>query len=117
MDSNGMVTQPTDTEERRAPLTRDRVLQAAVNLADRGGNDALSMRKLGQELGVDAMALYRHVRSKDDLRDGLVEAIVAQIERPTTGTDWKTTLRQQAMAARAVMLRHPWAPRGVAVRR
>ena len=106
-----MVTQPTDTEERRAPLTRDRVLQAAVNLADRGGNDALSMRKLGQELGVDAMALYRHVRSKDDLLDGLVEVIVGQIERPTPGTDWKTTLRQQAMAARAVMLRHPWARR------
>jgi AcrR family transcriptional regulator len=111
MDSNDMVTQPTDTEERRAPLTRDRVLQAAVNLADRGGNDALSMRKLGQELGVDAMALYRHVRSKDDLLDGLVEVIVGQIERPTPGTDWKTTLRQQAMAARAVMLRHPWARR------
>jgi AcrR family transcriptional regulator len=106
-----VVTQPTDTEERRTPLTRDRVLQAAVDLADRGGNEALSMRKLGQQLGVDAMALYRHVRGKDDLLDGLVEVIVGQIERTTPGASWNTTLRQQAMAARAVMLRHPWARR------
>jgi AcrR family transcriptional regulator len=106
-----VVTEPNATAERRTPLTRDRVLQAAVDLADRGGNEALSMRKLGQELGVDAMALYRHVRGKDDLLDGLVEVIVGQIERPIAGGNWKTNLRQQAMAARAVMLRHPWARR------
>jgi AcrR family transcriptional regulator len=106
-----VVTDPNATGERRTPLTRDRVLQAAVELADRGGNEALSMRKLGQELGVDAMALYRHVRGKDDLLDGLVEVIVGQIERPSPGGDWKTNLRQQAMAARRVMLRHPWARR------
>lgn len=106
-----MVTQPTETEERRTPLTRDRVLQAAVDLADRGGSEALSMRKLGQELGVDAMALYRHVRGKDDLLDGLVEVVVGQIERSTLSGDWKASLRQQAMAARQVMLRHPWARR------
>jgi AcrR family transcriptional regulator len=106
-----VVTEPNATEERRTPLTRDRVLRAAVDLADRGGNDALSMRKLGQELGVDAMALYRHVRGKDDLLDGLVEVIVGQIERPSPGASWKTNLRQQAMAARTVMLRHPWARR------
>jgi AcrR family transcriptional regulator len=106
-----VVTEPNATEDRRTPLTRDRVLQGAVDLADRGGNEALSMRKLGQELGVDAMALYRHVRGKDDLLDGLVEVIVGQIERPTSGGDWKTNLRKQAMAARAVMLQHPWARR------
>jgi AcrR family transcriptional regulator len=104
-----VVTEPNATEERRTPLTRERVLQAAVDLADRGGNEALSMRKLGLELGVDAMALYRHVRSKDDLLDGLVEVIVGQIERPSPVASWKTHLRQQAMAARAVMLSHPWA--------
>ena len=69
------------------------------------------MRKLGQELGVDAMALYRHVRSKDDLFDGIIELIVAEIERPAAAGDWKTALREQVMAARAVMLRHPWARR------
>ena len=99
----------TTTEERRIPLSRDRVLQVAIELADRGGVEALSMRKLGQELGVDAMALYRHVRNKDDLLDGLVDAILTQIERPHTGEDWKASLRDQAMAARGVMLRHPWA--------
>ncbi len=87
------------------------MLQAAVALADRGGNEALSMRKLGQELGVDAMALYRHVRDKDDLLDGLVDVIVREIEEPSPGDDWQTALRQRAMAARRVMLRHPWARR------
>jgi AcrR family transcriptional regulator len=85
------------------------VLRAAVDLADRGGVEALSMRKLGQELGVDAMALYRHVRGKDDLLDGVADVIVGQIERPTADEDWKATLRELAMAARRVMLRRPWA--------
>src|SRR5258706_13986074 len=106
-----VVTEAGTTDERRTPLTRDRVLAAAVDLADRGGNEALSMRKLGQELGVDAMALYRHVRGKDDLLDGLVEVIVGQVERPSPSGDWKTDLRRQARAARSGMLRHPWAPR------
>jgi AcrR family transcriptional regulator len=96
---------------RRAPLSRERVLLVAIELADRGGVEALSMRKLGQELGVDAMALYRHVRNKDDLLDGLVEAILGQIEQPARGDDWKATVRSQAMNARSVMLRHPWARR------
>jgi AcrR family transcriptional regulator len=95
--------------EPRTPLNRERVLRAAIDLADRGGIDALSMRKLGQELGVDAMALYRHVRGKDDLLDGVRDLIVGQIERPSPGGDWEATLRGLAMAARRVMLRHPWA--------
>jgi AcrR family transcriptional regulator len=82
-----------------------------VDLADRGGIEALSMRKLGQELGVDAMAIYRHVRSKDDMLDGVVEVIVSEMDGPVAGQDWKASLRQQAMAARRVMLRHPWARR------
>ena len=77
-----MAIPDTETIERRAPLTRDRVLQVAMALADRDGLEALSMRKLGQELGVDAMALYRHVRNKDDLFDGIIERIVGEIERP-----------------------------------
>jgi AcrR family transcriptional regulator len=100
----------TSTEP-RPPLTRDRAVRAAIDLADRAGIDALSMRKLGQELRVDAMALYRHVRGKDDLLDGVVEAIVGEIDRPGAGEDWQATLRGQAMAARQVMLRHPWARR------
>ena len=77
------------TQEARSPsatpLTRERVLPAAVDLADRDGLEGLSMRKLGQELGVEAMALYRHVRDKDDLLDGIVEVVVGQIERPQPG--------------------------------
>jgi AcrR family transcriptional regulator len=106
-----VVTDASTTAERRTPLTRNRVLGAAVDLADRGGYEGLSMRKLGQELGVDAMALYRHVRGKDDLLDGLVEVIIGQIVRPLPADDWKAALRAQAMAARGVMLQHPWARR------
>jgi len=87
------------------------VLRAALDLADRGGLDALTMRRLGPELGVDAMALYRHVRNKDDLLDAIVEELVGQIDRPPPGEDWKSALREQVMAARRVMLRHPWARR------
>jgi AcrR family transcriptional regulator len=93
----------------RIPLSRERVLRAAVDIADRGGIEALSMRKLGQELGVDAMALYRHVHGKDDVLDGVLNVIVGEIERPIVGEDWKASLRELAMAARRVMLRHPWA--------
>ena len=87
------------------------MLQAAVDLADRGGIEAVSMRKLGQELDVEAMALYRHVRNKDDILDGIVNVIVEQIDPPDIGDDWKSTLREKVVAARQVMLRHPWAPR------
>jgi AcrR family transcriptional regulator len=100
-------------EDRRAPLTRERILRAAIDLADRGGIEALSMRKLGQELGVEAMALYRHVRDKNDLLDGVVDLVVGEIEPQPAGEDWKATLRAQAMAARATMLRHPWARRAL----
>jgi AcrR family transcriptional regulator len=106
-----VVTQEAATAERRAPLTRDRVLRTAMQLADTGGIEAFSMRRLGQELGVDAMALYRHVQNKDDLLDGMVELIVAEIGRAPANQNWKGTLREQAMAARRVMLRHPWARR------
>ncbi len=106
-----VVTQEGALTEHRTPLSRERVLRAAVDLADRGGIESLSMRKLGQGLGVDAMALYRHVRDKDDLLDGVVELVVGEIERPPPGGPWKAALRQHVMAARGVMLRHPWAPR------
>jgi AcrR family transcriptional regulator len=84
------------------------VLREAVALADRDGIEGLSMRKLGQELGVDAMALYRHVKSKDDLLDAIVEMVVGEIQRVEPDGPWKTALRGQVMAARQVMLRHPW---------
>ncbi len=94
---------------RREPLNRERVLSAAIDLADREGIDALSMRRLGQEVGVEAMSLYNHVGGKEDLLDGMVDAILGEIEpAPETGP-WKTAARNRILSARRTMLRHPWA--------
>ena len=106
-----MVTQAGQAMAPRLPLSKERVLRTAVDLADRGGTEAVSMRKLGQELGVDAMSLYHHVKDKDDVLDGIVDVVVGEIELSLPGADWKTALRRQVIAARRVMLRHPWAPR------
>jgi AcrR family transcriptional regulator len=105
-------TAASPTPDRRQPLTRARILATAVGLADHGGAEALSMRRLGQELGVDPMALYRHVRNKDDLLDGVLAVVVGQMEPAPAGLAWRPGLRELAMNARRVMLRHPWA-RGV----
>jgi AcrR family transcriptional regulator len=105
------VTQVRSDAPVRIPLSKERVLRAAVDLADRGGSEAVSMRKLGQALGVDAMSLYHHVRSKDDILDGIVEAVVGEIDLARTGVEWRTILGQQVIAARNVMRRHTWAPR------
>jgi len=101
----------------RAPLTRERVLRAAVALADRDGIDGLSMRRLGQELGVEAMSLYNHVANKEDILDGMVDVIVGEIDPPVAGVDWRTTLRERVLSARRVMLRHPWASVAVVSRK
>ena len=98
------------SRNRRDTLTRTRVLEAAVVLADREGIDAVSMRRLGQELGVEAMSLYTHVRSKEDLLDGMVQLVYARVRSPAEGLAWKPALRQSILGARAVLLRHPWAP-------
>jgi AcrR family transcriptional regulator len=99
-----------DAEARpRIPLSRDRVLSAAVTLADQEGIDSLSMRKLAQEFGVVPMALYKHVANKDDMLDGMVDVIFSEIVLPPKGTDWKTGMRQRAISARQVLARHRWA--------
>jgi AcrR family transcriptional regulator len=96
---------------RRTPLSRDRVLRAAVGLADNAGIDSLSMRQLAADLGVVPMALYKHVANKEQLLDGMVDVIVGEIDPPTGGTDWKTAIRQRILSARRALLRHPWASR------
>lgn len=95
---------------RRTPLTRARVLEAAVALADEQGLEALSMRRLGAELDVEAMSLYNHVSDKDDLLDGIVELVVSDFElpRPLEGEDWRAALRRCAIKAHTVLLAHPW---------
>ena len=94
---------------RRAPLSRDQVLQAAVALADEGGIGAVSMRKLGQVLGVEAMSLYNHVAGKGDLMDGMIDVVFSEIGLPAADGGWKPAMRQRALSARAVLGRHRWA--------
>ena len=93
----------------RQPLSRERVVRAAMALADAGGIDALTMRRLGDELGVEAMSLYKHVANKDDLIDGMTDAVFAEIELPSGATDWRTAMRERAVSVRAALSRHPWA--------
>ncbi|HEX2196560.1 MAG TPA: TetR/AcrR family transcriptional regulator [Actinomycetota bacterium] len=95
----------------RPPLTRERVLQTAVALADRGGVEAASMRKIAQELGVVPMALYKHVSNKDELLDGMIDVVVGEIDPPSSGVDWKAAVRDRILSARRAFLRHPWASR------
>ncbi len=106
-----MVAHTDKSAEPRSPLSRERVLQAAIAVADEGGIESLSMRKLGQSLGFEAMSLYNHAQNKDDILDGIVDLVVGEIDLLPGGTEWKASLRDQVMAARRVMLRHPWAPR------
>ena len=97
------------TTQKRAPLTRDRVLRAALELADEGGTAALTMQRIGRRLGVEAMSLYRHVHNKDDILDGIVDLVFAEIELPADRSNWRTVLRAQSISTRAALRRHPWA--------
>jgi AcrR family transcriptional regulator len=96
-------------KRRRAPLTRERVLRAAIELADHAGLESLTMRKLANELGVEAMSLYNHVASKDDLLDGMIDIVFSEIEPPATDVDWKTAMRKRAVSTREALARHRWA--------
>jgi AcrR family transcriptional regulator len=93
----------------RIPLSRERVLRSAVAFADQGGIASLSMRKLGDALGVEAMSLYNHVANKNELLDGMVDLVFSEIDLPSGGADWKTAMRQRAVSARQALSRHRWA--------
>ena len=112
-----MTTQAEPGVEPRTPLSRARVLRAAVRIADERGIESLTMRRLAEELGAEAMSLYYHVAKKDDVLDGIVDAIateindvVDRIDAPARAGDWKTAVRQRILSAREVLLRPPWAP-------
>jgi len=104
-----VATHTDPSAKPRVPLSRERVLRAALVLADRDGIESLTMRKIGQELGVEAMSLYNHVANKDDILDGIVDLVFGEIAVPSNQVDWKTAMRQRAISARDVLLRHPWA--------
>ena len=99
----------SSTHPARAPLSRERILNAAIELADEDGIEALTMRRLGRRLGVEAMSLYNHVTDKDDILDGMVELITAEFEVPTGTADWRATIRSSTISAHQVLRRHPWA--------
>jgi AcrR family transcriptional regulator len=112
-----MTTAAETSPQPRVPLNRERVLRAAVEVADEGGIDSLTMRNLAQHLGVEAMSLYYHVENKAALLDGVVDVLIGEImdevstiESPAPEDDWRTALRERILAARRVLLRHKWAP-------
>jgi AcrR family transcriptional regulator len=104
-----MTSQPSPRSETRIPLSRERVLRAAIDLADAGGIESLTMRRLAQELGVEAMTLYYHVANKDDILTGMVDIVLSEFELPLRGADWKGEVRRTAISAHEVLVRHPWA--------
>jgi AcrR family transcriptional regulator len=95
--------------EVRTPLSRERVLCAGLIFADANGIGSLTMRKLGETLGVEAMSLYNHVANKDELLDGMVDLVFGEIELPSPETDWKAAMRERAVSAREALSRHRWA--------
>jgi AcrR family transcriptional regulator len=112
-----MAMQTESNTEARVPLSKERVLRAAVTLADRDGIDSLTMRNLAHEVGVEAMSLYYHVANKEAVLDGVVDVIVSEINEtvsthngPNPEEDWKAAMRLRILVAREVMLAHPWAP-------
>lgn len=93
----------------RKPLSRERILKAALALVDKEGIESLSMRNLASKLSVEAMSLYKHVANKDAVLDGLVEIILREMEIPPVGTPWREAMRRRAWSVRHTILRHPWA--------
>jgi AcrR family transcriptional regulator len=95
--------------ETREPVTRERAVAVAVALADAGGIESLSMRKLAAELGIEAMSLYYHVKSKDDILDGMLDVVYSEFSTPRAGDAWRAAMRARAESTRSVLARHPWA--------
>jgi AcrR family transcriptional regulator len=103
-----MAPQAGIPSDSRAPLSRERVLRTAIDLADAEGIEAVTMRRLGQELGVEAMSLYNHVANKEDILTGIFEMVIGEIELPASGGDWKAALWATASSAYQASRRHPW---------
>jgi AcrR family transcriptional regulator len=104
-----MPATPSEAPPARIPLNRERVLRAALELADRNGIESLTMRRLGEAVGVEAMSLYNHVANKVDLLDGLIDLVFGEIELPSTEGSWKVAMRRRGISTRTVLSAHPWA--------
>ncbi len=108
-EGGATVAPGTSRNEVRDTLNRERVVRAAMDLADQSGIESVTMRALGRKLGVEAASLYNHVAGKGDLLDSMADLVVAEIDLPSGGVDWKEAMRRRAVSARAVFSRHPWA--------
>lgn len=104
-----MASEASKPHAKRTPLTRDRVIAAAVDLADEQGLDHLTIRRLAERLAVKPMAIYHHVANKEEILDGMVDAVFAEIDLPPEDLPWVDALRVRARSARATLRRHPWA--------
>jgi AcrR family transcriptional regulator len=104
-----VATEAKALDEPRTRLSRERVMEVAIELADAGGIGSLSMRRLAQELGVEAMTLYYYVANKDEILDGVVDIVTGEIALPEPNGDWKAEIRRTALSAYETYLRHPWA--------
>lgn len=111
-----MVTRTDSRAPSRRPVSRERILRTAIDLADREGIEAVSMRRIAFELGVVPMALYKHVANKEEILDGMVELVIGEIDPPLSDGDWKTAARTRILSARRALLRHPWAARVIETR-
>jgi AcrR family transcriptional regulator len=104
-----MLKPDSDNDEKRLPLSRERVLQSAVGIADAAGIGSLTIRSLAQRLGVKPMSIYYYVRNKSAILDGIVDLVFSEIELPAIGGDWRSELVRRANSARQVLSRHHWA--------
>lgn len=104
-----MTSETRAGAKKRVPLDRERLLRSAMAIADAEGNSALTMRSLAKELGVKPMAIYHHVANKEEILDGIIDIVFAEIDLPPTDTDWKVAMRHRAVSARRTLARHPWA--------
>ena len=104
-----MAARTDPRRERKPRLSREQVLRAAIALADEGGIESVTMRRLGEQVGVEAMSLYNHVANKVDLLDGMIDGVFGEVELPPGDTDWRSAMRQRAISLRHVLARHRWA--------
>ena len=105
-----MTARARSSARQRIPLNRDRVLHTALSIADQGGIESLTMRKLGQALDVEAMSLYKHVANKDDIVNGILDLVTSEIDLPSAAEAWEASIRKSAVSAHQALRRHPWAP-------
>jgi AcrR family transcriptional regulator len=109
VEGGATIAQAAGRNASRDTLNRERVVRAAMDLADESGIESVTMRELGRKLGVEAASLYNHVAGKDELLDGMVDLVVAEIDIPSGDVGWQDAMRRRAVSARELFEQHRWA--------